>query len=309
MSVPKLQPQPQQMSLPPSSTPALESLKQGGSPSHDLAHTSSNSLPLSTYDPQDPAPLLVALPLLEGETTEANPSSPSATVSDGSLEEFPQLPDLLKNIPIDPVIIADDESWETNSIHWPVWQGNNSLVGPKPICSYPEPPLFMFWDAPNYPQVSKERLCIWADNTLTEGNPYIHNSPPLHSSCLITKTDAPCSSGVDEGSRKQSVKWSCIASVSLAGEGSFINLCFHFLSLLLDQQLQFLFWLFESALVSCIPDPNEGAQLAIHEVPREESEETWPGHSEWKKGHGDKWWRWSTEEDARLWGMMEERRS
>ncbi|KLJ13699.1 hypothetical protein EMPG_11380 [Blastomyces silverae] len=157
LSALKLQPQPRQISLPPSSTPAPESLKQGGSPPHDSAHTSSNSLPLSTYDPQDPAPLPVALPLLEGETTEANPSSPSATIPDGSLEEFPRLPDLLKNIPIDPAIIVDDESWETNSIHWPVRQGNNSLVGPKPICSYP-----MFQDAPNYPQVSKERLCIWA---------------------------------------------------------------------------------------------------------------------------------------------------
>nr|KMM71332.1 hypothetical protein CPAG_07639 [Coccidioides posadasii RMSCC 3488] len=168
------------------------------------------------------------------------------TSSDSSFEEFLQLPVLQENFLIDPVIIVDKEPWETNGFGWPVQQGD-SLASPKPICPYPEPPSPMLWDTPNSHQIREERL---ADNTLAEGNPHIHDSPPLLPSHPSAKTNAPCSSCVDEGSlskqvkslkqevkelKEQTLKWPCIASASSTREGSCTTLHSHFLSLWLNQ--------------------------------------------------------------------------
>ncbi|QVM09772.1 hypothetical protein D8B26_004431 [Coccidioides posadasii str. Silveira] len=137
-------------------------------------------------------------------------------------------------------------------------------------------------------------------------------------------TDAPGPGGADEGSRdeqstnlkrgaegleEQTAKRPRVASASSAGEGSFTTLRPHFLSLRLDERPQFLSWLFEGALASCTPDSDEGAPSAIRKDSRAETEETRAKRGDGKKGHGDKRWRWSAEEDARLRDMMEGRRS
>ncbi|KAI1934746.1 hypothetical protein LOZ66_005601 [Ophidiomyces ophidiicola] len=224
-SVPKFPPRPRQISLSPSSTPP-----------HDPVHTSSNSPLSSARDAQISTAFPAALPLVEGETT--------VTSSDGGFEEILQLPILQENFPIDPAIIADDEAWETDDLRGLVRQGDG-LVGLKPICLYPGPPLSMFWDAPDSRQIPEERL---AGNTLAEGNPHIHGSQPQNPSRLSAETDAPCFSSVDEGSRperakslkrgaegleEQTAKRPRVASP--AGEGSFTALRCHFLSLCLDE--------------------------------------------------------------------------
>ncbi|QSS48828.1 hypothetical protein I7I53_08959 [Histoplasma capsulatum var. duboisii H88] len=187
---------PRQIPLSPSNTPPSENPTQGASPPHDPAYPSLNSPLSSICGAQDSTAPPAALPPLEGETTEASPAS--VTSSDGGFEEFLQLPVLQENFSIDPAIIAEDESWDTNDLGWPVRQGD-SLAGLKPICPYPAPPLSMFWDAPDCRQFPEERL---ADgNTLAEGNPHIRDSQPLDPSRLSTETDEPCSGGVDEGSR------------------------------------------------------------------------------------------------------------
>ncbi|EFW15746.1 conserved hypothetical protein [Coccidioides posadasii str. Silveira] len=142
--------------------------------------------------------------------------------------------------------------------------------------------------------------------------PRIQDSPP-HSA----GTDAPGPGGADEGSRdeqstnlkrgaegleEQTAKRPRVASASSAGEGSFTTLRPHFLSLRLDERPQFLSWLFEGALASCTPDSDEGAPSAIRKDSRAETEETRAKRGDGKKGHGDKRWRWSAEEDARLSG-------
>ncbi|KAI1909475.1 hypothetical protein LOZ65_006524 [Ophidiomyces ophidiicola] len=283
--------------------------RQLNTPPHDPVHTSSNSPLSSARDAQISTAFPAALPLVEGETT--------VTSSDGGFEEILQLPILQENFPIDPAIIADDEAWETDDLRGLVRQGDG-LVGLKPICLYPGPPLSMFWDAPDSRQIPEERL---AGNTLAEGNPHIHGSQPQNPSRLSAETDAPCFSSVDEGSRperakslkrgaegleEQTAKRPRVASP--AGEGSFTALRCHFLSLCLDERLQFLSWLFEGALANCTPDSDESARLNVREDPREETEQTRPERGEGRKG-GDKRWRWSAEEDARLWDMVEERRS
>ncbi|KMU75878.1 hypothetical protein CISG_10413 [Coccidioides immitis RMSCC 3703] len=175
----------------------------------------------------------------------------------------------------------------------------------------------MFWDALDARQIPEETL---ADNTLAEGDPLIRGSQSRDPPRLITETDAPCSGGVDEGSRgeqakslkrgaegldEQTPKRPCVASASSAGEGSFAALRSHFLSLPLDERLQFLSWLFEGALASCTPESNESARSAVRKDSRQETEQTRPERGEGRKGQK----RWSAEEDARLRGMMEERRS
>ncbi|EER40058.1 conserved hypothetical protein [Histoplasma capsulatum H143] len=171
-----------------------ENPTQGASPLHDPAYPSLNSPLSSTCGAQDSTAPPAVLPPLEGETTEASPAS--VTSLDSGFEEFLQLPVLQENFSIDPVIIAEDESWDTNNLGWPVRQGD-SLAGLKLICPYPAPPLSMFWDAPDCRQFPEERL---ADgNTLAEGNPHIRDSQPLDPSRLSTETDEPCSDGVDEG--------------------------------------------------------------------------------------------------------------
>lgn len=113
-----------------------------------------------------------------------------------------------------------------------------------------------------------------------------------------TEANLPCSSGVDEASRgeqskslkrgaqeleERAMKQPRLASASLAGESSFTALRSHFLSLRLDERLQFLSWLFEGALASCAPASNKSMRPAISD-PHKKIEQTRPGRSEGSKG-------------------------
>ncbi|ODH50529.1 hypothetical protein GX48_03347 [Paracoccidioides brasiliensis] len=251
----------------------------------------------------------------------AGPSSPSTASSDGSLEEFLRLPVLQSNIPIDPEILADVRPWETSNLHQPVRRGDSFAI-PKATCPYPEPPLSMFCDAPYYHQGSEERFSSWNGNAQMEDGLHIQDHQQLYPSQHRTEADVPCSSGVDEDSggepfkslkrgaqelEERAMKRPRLASASLAGEDSFTALRSHFLSLRLDERLQFLSWLFEGALASCTPDSNKSMRPAISDS-RKEIEQTWHDHSKRRKAHGDKMWRWSPEDDARLLSMTQDRR-
>lgn len=179
----------------------------------------------------------------------------------------------------------------------------------------------MFFDLPNYHQGSLEGVDGQDDNALLDKDSHVQAHPQLHLPHPSTGTDAPCPSSVDkgspgeqseslkqgvEGSEEQSVKRPRIGSVLPAREDSFTTLHSHFLSLQLNERLQFLFWLFEGALASCTHECNESVQSAVHTDSREAPEH---GHSKGTQGHGAKLLRWSPEDDARLLNMTEERRS
>ncbi|KKZ62500.1 hypothetical protein EMCG_03095 [[Emmonsia] crescens] len=66
--------------------------------------------------------------------------------------------------------------------------------------------------------------------------------------------------------------------------------------------------MFENALASCTPDSDESMQSAIRSDSREEVEQTRHGNSKRRKGHRDKLWRWSPEDDACLLSMTEDHR-
>ncbi|KAM5464663.1 hypothetical protein MferCBS49748_005390 [Microsporum ferrugineum] len=181
-------------------------------------------------------------------------------------------------------------------------------------------------------EVSKLLLSFWQgnspvilenENAQKDRHPHIQACPQLHPSHLSTETDTPCSSGVGEGSsskqseslkrgaeglEEQTTKRPRIAST--LPTHSFITVRSHFLSLQLDERLQFLSWLFEGALASCTPEFNEDVQSAACLDYHGEIGPTRHGPSKGKKGHGGKQlWRWSAEDDARLLSMIEDRQS
>ncbi|EGE83195.1 hypothetical protein RJZ56_008199 [Blastomyces dermatitidis] len=57
-----------------------------------------------------------------------------------------------------------------------------------------------------------------------------------------------------------------------------------------------------------MPDSDESMQPAICSDSHEEVEQTRIGNSKRRKGHRDKLWRWSPEDDARLLSMTENHR-
>ncbi|OJD21880.1 hypothetical protein ACJ73_06780 [Blastomyces percursus] len=313
------------MSLPP---PSSENLRHGVSSLCDLAHHTLNSHPTPARDVQDNiSDTPTELPPLGRGATGVDSSSPSIASSDGSLEDFYRLPDLQNNIPIDPAILADDAPWDIIDLHQPVQQGDD-LANPKAIYPYPEPPLSMPRDPPNHHQGSGERPDSWNRNSQTDDDTYFLGHRQIHPARCGTDVDVPCSYSTsddfpsDEQSRRRkrgpqqpeepAAKRLHVASVSPV-EGSSTALRSHFLSLQLDERLQFLSWLFEGALASCIPDSapaiwgDENVRPAGRSAPRKVGE-TRRERGEGRKGHRDKLWRWFPEDDARLLGMMEERR-
>ncbi|OJD27051.1 hypothetical protein ACJ73_01557 [Blastomyces percursus] len=264
-------------------TPSSESPEHGPSYPHDPAHLTPNSPRIAACNTQDPNARSDELPPLKGGAAGPGPSSPSTTSSDGSLEEFLRLPVLPNdnNIPIDPAILADDRPWETSELLPSFWQGNSPAT-PKANCPYPEP-LPMFYAAPDHRS--------FMECSVDEGS------------------SSEQSKGFKRGAERleeQTMKQPQIASVLPTGKGSFTSVRSHFLSLQLDERLQFLSWLFEGALASCTPDFNESVQSVIHSDSCREIEPT--RHNRKRKGHGDKPWRWSPKDDAQLLGMTEDRR-
>ncbi|OJD13184.1 hypothetical protein ACJ73_09233 [Blastomyces percursus] len=210
-------------------------------------------------------------PPLEEGATGPSPSSPSTASLDGGLEEFPRLSVLQNddNIPIEPAILADGRPWEASELLPSFWQGNSPAI-PEVHCLCPEPPLSMFCGAPDPHQGCVEGFDGWNENAQKDRHPHIQACPQLHPSHLSTETDALREGSSSEqseslkrgaeGLEEQTTKRPRIAST--LPTHSFITVRSHFLSLQLDERLQFLSWLFEGALARCTPEFNEGVQSA-----------------------------------------------
>ncbi|EDN10538.1 predicted protein [Histoplasma mississippiense (nom. inval.)] len=314
------------MSIPP---PSSENPRHRVSSLCDLAHHTPNSHPTPARDVQDDiSDTPTELPPLGRGAIGADSSSPSIASSDGSLEDFFRLPDLQNNIPIDPAILADDAPWDISDLHQPVQQGDD-LANPKAIYRYPVPPLSMSCDNPNHHRGSGERPDGWSRNSQAVDDTHVLDHRHIHPARCGTDVDVPCSYSTsddflsDEQFRRRkrgpqqpeepAAKRLHVASAS-SMEDSSTALRSHFLSLPLDERLQFLSWLFEGALASCMYDStpaiwvgDESVRSAGRSTPRKVGKSQ-RERGEGRKGHRDKLWRWLPEDDARLLSMMEERR-
>ncbi|KAH1599094.1 hypothetical protein KXX34_007611 [Aspergillus fumigatus] len=216
-------------------------------------------------DPQDDAGTLTKPPGFRADL-----ASPSSSSSADSLGGFFMLPDAPQdNIPIDPVILADLGSWEGNDLLLP-GPPADSLINPVTTCLYPEPPAIL--NSPGNPfgdpaerngsgngviQTSdRERQQVHLTPHSTDPDPSFPTSiqgkhhigrEPRNSK---RKTQKP-NSRIRKSSR--------VRSALGPREGSFPALRSYFVSLPLDDRLQFLSWLFESALSHCMSDTSPTA--------------------------------------------------
>lgn len=218
-------------------------------------------------DLQDDADIPIEPPSFRGDSAEDDLSSPSKSSSDDSLEEFIGLPNTQGDIPIDPVILASHEPWEDIGVQLSVPQAD-SLINSELACPYPDPPLISH-SPPNYSRDSSERASGPNDDTQTSDHPRIHDHQ-LHPSQHDTGPDTSypnCSrenypvSGQSKSSKRKTQqsggrarKRLRVPSVLPSMEDSFTALRSHFVSVPVGERLQFLSWLFEGALASCMSD-------------------------------------------------------
>ncbi|KAL4866862.1 hypothetical protein BDV12DRAFT_187077 [Aspergillus spectabilis] len=209
--------------------------------------------------------------LFRRDSAEAGLSSPSVSGSDYSLEEFFRLSDAQDNPPIDPAILADHGLWEDVNLQLSVPEGAGSLIDSGTICSYPDPPPVLH-SPPGYYQDSSKR---------TSGHPYIHDGQQLRPSQQGTSPDASYANDArgnhhvcgDSQSLKQKTqqpvkrvrKRPRARSMTPSRDDSFTAVRSYFVSLPLNDRLQFLSWLFEGALQHCMSDfsPTSPQQSSI----------------------------------------------
>ncbi|RHZ59573.1 uncharacterized protein CDV56_101052 [Aspergillus thermomutatus] len=185
-------------------------------------------------------------------STGCGPANPAnARVADG-------VPGGEKDLPIDPLILADDEPWEAGDLRQPFSLGDD----PKPsetICPYPDPsPLFssaieqqdsvMLRQDKDAQFISSPHDC----HSVAAGNPPSSNPPgPAHggrqSKSRKRKPRRP------DGQQPKRVRG---PHTSTPEGNSFAALHTHFMSLLLDKRLQFLPWLLEGVLPHHMPRPD-----------------------------------------------------
>ncbi|KAL2812131.1 hypothetical protein BDW59DRAFT_44464 [Aspergillus cavernicola] len=142
-------------------------------------------------------------------------------------------------------------------------QVTDNLIDSETICPYPDPPPVLH-NTPGYYQDSSKRASGQNGSTQTSDRPHIHDSQQ------DTGPDASYPSGArgnhhvsgestgtkrktqqsDKGARKRSRAPSTLQSRGY----SFPALRSHFVSLPLDERLQFISWLFEGALPRCMSD-------------------------------------------------------
>ncbi|KAL4954946.1 hypothetical protein BDW69DRAFT_130917 [Aspergillus filifer] len=207
--------------------------------------------------------------LNQGDSGEASLSSPSVSGSDDSLEEFFRLPDAQEDTPIDPAMLAHYGSWENVNLQPSVPEVADSLIDFGTICSYPDPPP-VFHSPSGYYQDSSKRTSGQNGSPQTSDRPYIHDGQQLRLSQQRTSPDTSHANDARENhlvfgetrspkrkrqqSDRQTRKRSRACSTSPCKDDSFTAIRSHFVSLPLDDRLQFLSWLFEGALQHCMSD-------------------------------------------------------
>jgi hypothetical protein len=190
--------QPQEISVPPLSTPYSENPKQGTTSPHDQAPYTSNSDPISPCDLQEITDIPIEPPFFRGDTGEDGLLSPSISSSDDSSEEFFRLQGLQSDVPIDPAILANNGPWEASNLHQTIPQGD-SLIVSETICPYPEPPPVLH-NASDYHRDSGEGAGSQDGDTQTSDHHPIHGHQQLHSSHHNTDRDVSSSNGANENS-------------------------------------------------------------------------------------------------------------
>jgi hypothetical protein len=93
---------------------------------------------IPSYDPQDDTSISTEPPAFRGDYAQDGLSSLSISSSDDSLEESFRPLDKQDAIPIDPLILTNNGSWEGGHLHLSIPQ-DNSLINLETTCPYPDP--------------------------------------------------------------------------------------------------------------------------------------------------------------------------
>ncbi|KAL4860554.1 hypothetical protein BDV12DRAFT_204919 [Aspergillus spectabilis] len=223
--------------------------------------------PISRCDPQDNTGISTEPPAFRGDYAEDGLSPPSISSSDDSLEESFRPPDA--HVPIDPLILTNDGPWRDIDLQSSVPQ-DNSLVNLETTCPYPDPPATLHSPLNHSRDTSKWNV---GGNTGTQTSDRdrqnVHHSPHSTDPGSSYPDSAHGNHHVDRGpksskrkthlSEGQTRKRHRVRSTLPSREDSFTALQSQFVSLPLNDRLQFLSWLYEGALRRCTSDSSPTA--------------------------------------------------
>ncbi|KAL4811698.1 hypothetical protein BDW67DRAFT_12758 [Aspergillus spinulosporus] len=294
---------------------------------HDTVSHNSVS-PIHRCNSQDDTEAPAEPPAFSGDYAARGLSSPSTSSSNDSIEEFLRLPDAQDdNIPIDPVILADCESWENIDLSLQDPQAD-SLITTEKACPYPDPPAVLYNSINNSRDPDGRVGGEGGEDSDTQTSDCDHlptNSHQQVHPCLQSTNPNPSlpkgvpgnTNAVKPGSRKrkrqqsdsQDPKRRARSRLPLQ-EDSFTALQSHFMSLPLDDRLKFLSWLFEGALSCCTSDTSsacEGrkARATCCSSPRQGAEQN-PATSRKDQRSSRKCRPWSKEEAGLLLSLKRE---
>ncbi|KAE8372394.1 hypothetical protein BDV26DRAFT_297917 [Aspergillus bertholletiae] len=200
----------------------------------------------------------VVQPASMPSTSELSCEKPSHSTSSGRANLLngrvaDSVPGAQKSLPIDPLILADDGSWEAGDLDQPLSSSDDAKPS-ETICPYPDPPPLFTSALGQRDSVvlgqAKEAQCI--------------SSPHDRRSVVAGNPPRPAHSGEQSKHRKRklrrpdepSPKRVQGSNTSVTGGNSFAAFHTHFLSLPLDKRVQFLPWLLEGALPYHMPRPD-----------------------------------------------------
>ncbi|KAL4759744.1 uncharacterized protein BDW70DRAFT_78109 [Aspergillus foveolatus] len=226
-------------------------------------------------NPQDDTETPAELLAFRGDYTARGLSSPSISSSNDSIEEFLRLPEAQdNNIPIDPVILADLEGWEDLDLQ-PHAPQADSLITTEKACPYPDPPTILYSQI-NHSRDPDKRVGGEGGDTQTsdhdhlptnsrqQAHPSPHSASPkpsflkgVHGNNHVVKPRSR-KRKINQSDSRDSKRLQARSTLPLR-EDSFTALQSHFMSLPLDDRLQFLSWLFEGALSRCVSDTSSTA--------------------------------------------------
>ena len=254
-------------------------------------------------------------PAFRGDYTASGLSSPSISSSNDSIEEFLRLSEAQgDNIPIDPVILADIEGWEDLDLQ-PHAPQADTLITTEKACPYPDPPTILYSPI-SHSRDPDERVGGEDSDTQTSDCDHLptNSHHQVHTCSTNPKVSLPRgvpgnNNAAKPGSRKRKVQQSDrkdpkrrrARSGLRLQEDSFTALQSHFMSLPLDDRLQFLSWLFKDALSCCMSDTllpaceGREARATCRSSPQHEMEQN-PGACRKDQRSSRKRMPWSTEE-------------
>ncbi|KAL3470248.1 hypothetical protein BJX99DRAFT_52329 [Aspergillus californicus] len=288
----------------------------------DADMISRRDLRVNTDTPTEPPSLVL------GDSVEVNLSSPSVSGSDDSLEEFFRLPVIQDDTPIDPAILADYGSWEDVNLQLSVPEVADSLIDSRTICSYPDPPPVLYSPPGHYQDPSK-RASVQNGSSQISDHPLIHDGQQLRPSQQGTSPDVSYANDARgnhhvcgesrspkrkrQQSDRQTRKRPRAYSTSPSKDNSFTAIRSHFVSLPLNDRLQFLSWLFEGALQHCMSDlslivcKDGDARVTSCSSPQDKTQQSSIICRE-ARGNSRRGMPWSTEEGSLLLKLRQDKK-